>query len=249
MIRGLYTAGSGMLLEGLRADVVANNLANVSTVGYKRERTATAAFPELLLQRVNDGQTAPVIGRFGSGAALDEASPDLQAGPLRHTGRALDVAWVTDGFFAVEGALGEVWYTRDGRFQVDAEGWLLHSSGRRILGVDGPVRLTQGEPLGSVLVSDDGQIWVDGQSVAQLAGFDFAARAALERRGENLWRAEDQVPVVVRVRSEYVEQSNVNVVAEMVKMIQVQRAYEANQRVIQAHDEILSKAVNEVGTV
>lgn len=259
MVRGLYTAASGMLVEAMRTDVVANNLANVNTVGFKRDRTIARTFPEMLLRRVDDqpagkvprGGHAPRIGRLGTGAALEGTYPEMQPGPFQHTGRALDVALVTEGFFAVEYGEGLA-FTRAGSFHVTSDGWLADASGRRVLGLDGPIQLhAPGEvPPSSVAIGRDGVITVDGEEVGQLAMYQFAQAPFLQRLGENLWLATEAAgemtvqPAVLE--AEHLERSNVNVVAEMVKLIQVQRAYEANQRVIQAHDEALGRAVNDI---
>lgn len=256
LIRGLYTSASGMLVESLRADVTANNLANVNTVAFKQERTAVAAFPEMLLHRLEGRQPAgaPAIGPLGTGAAIDEASADWTSGPLQHTGRSLDVALVESGFFVVESGEGTVAYTRDGSLNVAAEGWLVDAMGNRVLGAAGPIQLaTSDEPVGSVAITDDGGVVVDGDRIGELLRVDFAEPRALQRLGGNLWQATEwsgeAEPVAAQVRGESLERSNVNIVGEMVTMIEVQRAYEANQRVIRAHDETLEKAVNELGAV
>src|SRR5690554_2521285 len=106
MIRGLYTAASGMLAWSLRSDVVAHKLTNVDTVGFKRDRTIATAFPEMLIRRINDAVDvpggkivhSPRIGRLGTGVALEGTYADMQQGAFRHTGRVLDVALVSDGF-------------------------------------------------------------------------------------------------------------------------------------------------------
>lgn len=262
MVRGLYTAASGMLAEALRTDVVANNLANVDTVGFKRDRTIATAFPEMLIRRVNDPVTvagkslphAPRIGTLGTGVALEGTYTDMQQGALRQTGRPLDVALLGPGFLAVQNG-DELAYTRGGRLQVNADGWLTDFAGRLVMGVDGPIRLYEpGESLpASFLIQSDGSVLVEGVQVGQLAQYRFSGAPYLERLGENLWRATDASgeaevgPASVEAGS--LEASNVNVVAEMVKLIQVQRAYEANQRVVQAHDQVLDRAVNEIANV
>lgn len=261
MIRGLYTAASGMLVEQIRTDVVANNLANVDTVGFKRDATIATAFPELLLRRIDDQtsqhglptNSSPRIGRMGTGVALEGTFADLRQGAFQHTGRPLDVALVTEGFFALENGEG-MSFTRDGRLHVTAEGWLTDASGRRVLGVDGPIAIhAPGEtPPASIVIGKDGMIEVDGEQVGQLAMYTFDQPAFLRRLGDNMWEATDAAGEInvqaALVEAEHVEKSNVNVVSEMVKMIQVQRAYETNQRVIQTHDETLGRAVNDIAS-
>lgn len=262
MIRGLYTAASGMLAEGLRTDVVANNLANVDTVGFKRDRTIATAFPQMLIQRINDSvpgpgeriATAPYVGRLGTGVALEGTYADMQPGALKHTGRALDVALLSDGFLAVAHGDGLA-YTRDGRLQVNGDGWLTDFQGRQVMGVDGPIRIYEpGETVPQrITISGDGIVWANGEQVGQLLEARFEQAAFLQRAGDNLWLATPAAGEVVveaaQVEPEHLEASNVNVITEMVNLIAVQRAYEASQRVIQAHDQILERAVNDIGAV
>lgn len=263
MVRGLYTAASGMLAEALRLDVVANNLANVDTVGFKRDRTIAKAFPEMLIRRVNDPVTvagisvphAPYIGVLGTGVALEGTYTDMQQGALRSTGRPLDVALLGPGFLAVQYGENELAYTRDGRLHVDAQGWLTDSAGRLVMGMEGPIRIYEpgAEPPETIQIRTDGGVVVDGVLAGQLAQYQFSGAPFLERMGENLWRATEASGEAeagpAHVEAGALEASNVNVVAEMVKMIQVQRAYEANQRAVQAHDQILERAVNEIASV
>lgn len=260
MIRGLYTAASGMMAEALRNDVVANNLANVNTIGFKRDRTIASPFPEMMIRRIND-QTAPSSGRapaprigtMGTGVVLEGTWADMQQGAFQHTGRNLDVAIVGDGFLAVAHGDGLA-YTRDGRLQVTADGWLTDAQGRRVVGVEGPIRVYEPEAAvpGSITIGRDGIVTVDSVAVGQLAVHRFEQPAFMRRLGDNLWQATEHSGAVVieaaTVEAEHLESSNVNVVAEMVKMIQVQRAYEANQRVLQAHDETLGRAVNDIAS-
>lgn len=249
-----------MLVESLRTDVIANNLANVDSVGFKRDRVSVSAFPDMLVQRINDkpaDERGPrvhrpqVIGRLGTGAAIDEIRPDWMHGGLRETGRMLDAALTGPGFFVVEDAAGETALTRNGRFYLDAEGWLVDVHGRRVQGQEGAVQLPQG---GEVVFGEDGTIWVNGVQAAALQIVDVANPDALLRLGDAGWRAtpESGEPVAAEgfaVVDRHLERSNVNAVAEMVELIQVQRAYEANQRAVLAHDEMLGKAVNEVASL
>lgn len=261
MVRGLYTASSGMLVESLRSDVVANNVANVNTVGFKRDRSVVAAFPDMFIHRIHDQPEVPhkaradhkpvPVGRLGTGAALEGTWTDFQPGALRYTGRALDVALVEDGFFAVQDG-EDVLFTRNGQFYVNAEGVLTNAQGQEVVGVDGPIVVSEpdGSPVNSVVISRTGEVTADNEIVGQLAMYQFENPEFLQRLGDNMWQQTDdagemQIQAAL-VEAEHVEQSNVNVVSEMVKMIQVQRAYEANQRVIQAHDEVLGRAVNDI---
>lgn len=258
VLRGIYTAASGMLLEGIKTDVVANNLANASTVGFKRQQFAARAFPEMLIQRIHDPVRAgravvdprPVIGLLGTGAALDELALDMAPAPLRYTGNPLDIAVDGPGFFAVETGTGQVAYTRDGRMTVGADGFLRTTSGFLVLGVGGPIPVGEGVPA----IDETGQVYVNGEVVGQLALWEFAEPRALARLGDNLLAPSEgsgePLPAVAsRVRQEHLEGANVNVVREMVDLIATQRAYEANQKMIQVQDETLGRLINDAASL
>ncbi|MBO8142173.1 MAG: flagellar basal-body rod protein FlgF [Firmicutes bacterium] len=259
MLRGMYTGASAMMAEQVRVDVLANNLANGQTTGFKREAVLQSAFPSMLLRRIGDpvrmrsgdaagGDLRPVVGRLGTGTYVDGTYTVYEAGPLRFTGNSFDVALVGNGFFAVE-TPGGVRFTRDGRFTLDGDGWLVTLTGYRVLGQAGPIRI-----LGSdVRIDEDGRVFVDGELVAALQPVGFDEPQGLLREGAGLWAATaasgPPQPAGARVHQGYLEQSNVNLVSTMVELISAYRSYEANQRVVQAYDQTLGKAVNELGRV
>lgn len=115
MIRGLYTAASGMLAEAERIDVTSNNLANANTAGFKKDVAVTKDFANILITRVNDGDEAPAIGRMGTGVIVDEVATTYTGGSIRTTGNAFDLAIEGRGFFAVQTPQG-LRYTRNGTF-------------------------------------------------------------------------------------------------------------------------------------
>lgn len=258
MLRGVYTAASGMLLEALKTDVVANNLANVSTNGYKRQQVSTRSFPEMLLQRVNDPiqlgrrtvDPRPWIGFLGTGAALDALTLEMSPAPMRFTDNPLDLAIDGPGFFAVLTETGEVAYTRDGRLRVDAEGYLATLDGLLVLGATGPIYVGDGRPV----IDSEGQVWVEGALAGQIALWEFPDPRALSRLGSNLLAptegsGEAVLAANTRVQPGYLEGANVNVVREMVDLIATQRAYEANQKMIQVQDETLGRLINDAATM
>src|SRR5690606_12854265 len=157
----------------------------------------------------------------------DGTFSDMTAGTLRATGNPLDMALEGDGFFTVETPAGAR-YTRDGRFTLDGEGWLVTLEGHRVLGEAGPIQ-TQGT---DVHVTERGVLWVDGAPVAVLAVVDFPDPQGLTREGGSLWAASEwsgePVPAAARVHGGYLEEANVNVVMTMVELIAAHRAYEAN---------------------
>lgn len=258
MIRGLYTAASGMVMEQTRNDTIANNLANVNTTGYKKDVAVFRTFPELLLWRLTDADKsqgkaadqAPkpaLIGSIGTGVWVDGILQVHKLGPLRQTGAPLDLALGGEGFYAISTPQGER-YTRNGSFSLDGEGYIVTTEGRRVLGRRGAIQV-QGK---DVQVDAQGGVRVDGRLVDNLRIVDFADRGRLIKEGDSLFAGDQPVnltPDRIKVLQGYQEQSNVNSVSELVNMITAMRSYEANQKAIQAQDQLLDKAVNEVGKV
>lgn len=248
MIRGIYAAASGMVAETIRNDVTANNLANVNTAGFKKDVAVSRDFASVLIKRINDGEDMPNVGSLGSGAQIDEVATIQSAGAVRPTGNDFDLAIDGKGFFAVQTANG-VRYTRNGSFTKSAQGELVNSEGQRVLGQNGPIRINNGSTMN---ISGDGSISVDGVQIDRLRVVEFANEKQLQKEGNSLFTAPagaQTQPATGQVKQGYLEMANVNVVAEMVNMIAGFRAYEVNGKVVQAHDQLLDKAVNEVGRV
>ena len=244
MIRGLYTGASGMLAEAMRTDVISNNLANVNTAGFKKDVAVTKDFASMLITRINDGADAP-IGGVGVGTMVDEVATIHSAGAMRNTGNDFDMAMEGKGFFTVETPQG-VRYTRNGTFAKNIQGELITQDGYRVLGQNGPIRI-QGTKM---VVSDDGSIDIDNQLVGKLQLVEFDNEKQLTKEGASLFAApagQRGKPGTGGVRQGFLEMSNVNVINEMVNLITNYRAYEINGKVVQAHDQLIGKAVNEVG--
>ncbi|MDI6869785.1 MAG: flagellar basal-body rod protein FlgF [Bacillota bacterium] len=255
MIRGLYIGASGMLVELRRTDVIANNLANVTTNGFKRDELVGESFPALLLRRYNDAASPgmgpagypPVVGPLSLGAVATETATDWAPGPLTATGNPLDLGIAGEGLFVVQTPNG-LRYTRDGAFTRNGEGLLVTEGGFPVLGEQGPIELGDGE----VQVAADGTVAVDGQVVDRLRLVRFPQGSRLVKEGDNLFAtaaAGQPVDAGTEVHQGFIERSNVNTVREMIGLIASVRSYEANQRLIQMEDELMQKAVNEVGRV
>lgn len=258
MIKGLYTAASGMVMEQTRNDTIANNLANVNTAGYKKDLAVFRTFPEMLLARLTDADKTqgtesekppkPVlIGGVGTGVRVDEIVQIHKLGPMRQTNAPLDLALGGEGFFAIATPQGER-YTRNGSFSMDGDGYLVTTEGRNVLGQRGAIRV-QGQ---EIVVDAQGGVKVDGQLVDTLKIVDFADKRSMTKEGDSLYAGTQPVtltPNQLNVLQGFQEQSNVNAVTELVNMITAMRSYEANQKAIVAEDQLLDKAVNEVGRV
>ena len=244
ILRGIYTAASGMLVEAIRMDVASNNLANVDTAGFQRQTAHVYAFPHRVIQLDHQGRRTP-LGMLGTGAFADGSTTSFAPGMLKTTENPLDVALGGPGVFAVETPEGTR-YTRDGRFQVNPSGLLATLDGYLVRGERGPIYVGEG----SVLFNERGDVTIDGEFVDRLLVVEFNDRGGLVRRGSNLFEATPEAGAPFRYRATIapgtLEMANVNVVREMVNLINIQRAYEANQKVVQAFDETLDKAVNEI---
>lgn len=256
MLKGLYTAWSGMVNEQNRMDVMTNNLANATTTGYKKEGTTSQSFDTVLAYRINDLSTgmnvSTRIGHNSPGVKIGENYVDHSQGSFKSTGNTFDLAIGGEGFFNVEftSKNGEksVKYTRDGNFTLNVDGYMVTQDGDYVLGDD-----NQYIKLNTALdatIDESGNIWQEGNMVAKIKLTDFENYDYLVRYGENFFEAiEGATPTTTQatVNSGYLEQSNISVVTEMVNMITISRAYETNQKVVQTYDRVLDTTVNQIG--
>lgn len=252
MVRGLYTASTGMVNQMARLDVISNNLANSDTTAYKKEGATSQSFDALMAIKINDSSVHYIpqpIGKLSLGVKIGETYTDYSDGNLEETGNTLDVALNGRGFFAVsyadENGMQSVRYTRDGNFAINSDGILMTKDGDFILDSNGDtISIPQGT---EVTIDVNGTIFASGQEVATLQMVDFENYDYLKKFGENMYIAIDGAVMQdasCRVYQGYLEASNVNVISEMVEMISVARNYESNQKIIQSIDSTLEKAVN-----
>jgi flagellar basal-body rod protein FlgG len=241
--RGLFIAAAGMLADQLRQDVIANNLANATTPGYKGDRAVGEEFNSLLL---NNLQTGAPVGQLGTGARIADVVTDGSQGALRHTDNTFDLAISGDGYFAVQSAAGTR-YTRDGAFTLDNRGQLSTSKGEPVLGADGrPVVVPSG---GKATIDQGGRVFVNERQVATI-GVTALDPQSVRKQGDDLFTGRVRQGVAPgRVEQGYLEQANVSSVHEMVDLISVMRSFESSQKASNALDETLGKAVNEIGKV
>lgn len=241
MIRGVYIGASGMLAETQRQDVIANNLANATTTGFRRSVTGSAPFAEALLRNMN-APGAPAVGALTRGAQLEGTTMLEAQGPLRSTGNPLDLALAGDAYFALDTPEGRR-YTRDGAFSVAADGRLVNAAGEQVAGVGGAIRLAGASPAD---VSADGTVTQDGQVRGRLLLATLAPGTVVSEGGSRL-NGTAGPPDGTRVRQGHLEESSVNVVTEMVELIRTMRSFEANQKAVQSHDEALQQSIARVG--
>jgi flagellar basal-body rod protein FlgG len=242
LIRGIYIAASGLLAESARQDVIANNLANATTTGFKRSESTSSPFGEMLLHNMGmPGE--PAVGTMEMGAQVQGIDRIDSQGALRYTGNRLDLALIGSGNFTIDTPNGRR-YTRDGSFGLDSDGRLVTKEGNHVLGVDGPITLDRGE----VKMAADGTITQGGAVRGRLLLTDLAPES-IATEGNSLYTGTPTGTSNARVRQNHLESSTVNVVSEMVDLIRVMRAFEANQKSVHAHDEALQASVTRVGAV
>ncbi|MBR6325635.1 MAG: flagellar hook-basal body protein [Lachnospiraceae bacterium] len=258
MVKGLYTAYTGMLNEQHRMDVLSNNMANVTTVGYKKEGTTSQAFDDVLTLKIKDSTVgynlAQREGINNRGVKIGENYVDWSQGSFRITENTYDLALGGPGFFQVEftNKSGETQtlYTRQGQFSLNIDGYLVNDNGDYILNTAGNrIKLNT---LTDSTIDQQGNIWQNGQRVDQIGVVDFADYDYLERFGETYFTPLEGAQMTrsdTKMYSGYLEMSNVQTVSEMVNLIAISRQYEANQKIIQTIDGSLEVAVNQLGQV
>jgi len=256
MLRAFSTAATGMTAQQMIVDVIANNLANISTVGFKRSQVD---FQDLMYMKLKEpgreiasGVTAPSGFEIGSGVSPASTLKVFTTGELENTSRSLDVAIQGDGFFQVTGPDGETRYTRDGSLRLNASGNVVTSGGYAI-----QPAITIPADTVAISIADDGTVTLtkgDGtsSSAGQITLARFSNPSGLSSEGGNLL-AESEAsgsPTTSapgtsgagKLQQNFLEKSNVQMVTELVNLITAQRAYETNSRAIKAGDEMLTTA-------
>lgn len=261
MVRGLYTAWTGMINEQKRLDVISNNMANADTTGYKKQGVTSQSFDDELTIRIHDNnqynRNKVAIGNMNLGVKIGETYHDFSQGSLRETGNTYDLALSGDGFFTIQTTnkqgVTSTKYTRDGSFTVTTDGYLVTRDGDYVLDTNGNrIQIPGAQTANNVAFDAGGNVLVDGQQVATLGIAGFANPQALLLYGENMYEPTAAAGLqagTATVNQGYLEMSNTNVIEEMVDMITITRAYEAGQKMIQTVDGTLEKAVNEIGRV
>ncbi len=240
MFQGYYDLASNMITQNRSMNVISNNIANVSTPGYKTDRLMESTFREEMIYRYDkEGKTA--VGTVSRMNIADERVTDYTEGGLRETGSALDVALSGNGFFAIQTNNGVV-YTRDGAFNLDNEGYLTLPGIGRVLGVDNaPIQLTTDD----VSINTQGVVaTADGyQTFGQLQIVDFADYGQLTKITGGVFQAaaQPQAAQNVKVSQKYTEYSNVNMAEQMTMMMSGQRVLQSSAQIFRMYDQLIGK--------
>lgn len=266
MVKGLYTAYTGMVNQQNRMDVLTNNLANSATNGFKKEGTTSQSFADTLAIKIKDTSDYNLpknLGGISLGVKIGENYTDYSQGSFRVTDNVYDMALDGDGFFAVaftnKDGETSVKYTRDGAFTVNREGYLVTKDGDFVLNqaAANASNLSQAgyikvDPNTALTIDERGYLYQNDNQIGQIGVVDFSDYDYLQKYGENMCELAEGGQLQqsnAKVVQGSLEMSNVNVVSEMVEMITISRAYESNQKIIQTIDSTLEKAVNNIAKV
>ncbi|MCG1021386.1 flagellar hook-basal body protein [Sutcliffiella horikoshii] len=272
MLRGFHTATAGMISQQRRMEMLSNNLSNANTPGYKADQSSLRAFPELLLKKMDQGNipiSKPIsfsqnqtIGTLHTGVYLQETAPNHTQGDMRPTGNQTDLAILNQTlpegaaiFFTVENQDGTPRYTRNGNFNIDQQGYLTTNNGLYVLDENNTRIQLQSDTFE---LQQDGTIIENGVINTRI-GIALAPNANdLTRDNNGLYRlqngqalpsAVNNPGIAFQVLQGHIERSNVDTAQTMADMTAAFRAFEANQKIIQAYDMSMQKAANEIGRI
>ena len=238
----IYKAAAGAILQQIRMEAYANNLANVNTVGFKADQPVFRFdAPEI------PAETSDVGTRLSPYALPLEYVTNFEPGPIRETGGTMDVAIVGKGFLEVQTPDG-IQYTRNGRLSVNAEGYLSTPDGLPVMGESGEISIDGSR----IEINEAGEVLVDGDVAGVLKVVDFNDPSRLSKTGNSLFKDENNDAGLMtaegyRIAQGALESSNVDAIRTMTEIIETLRVFETYQKVIRSADEATAKTVSEVG--
>jgi flagellar basal-body rod protein FlgF len=250
MLRCYYTAGTGMLAQRDRMEVLSNNLTNVETTAYKSDSLISSTFEDMMIENLSDPNivsTNNIVGALGTGTHIEEVCTSFEQGGIEETDRTCDFALEGDGFFVVSTPDGNR-YTRDGSFSVSSAGYLVTSEGYYVQGSGGRIYVGGDD----FTVDEQGNIYVGDALTDKFQIVAFEDSSVLRKDGSNLYYSVSggaKSSADTKVVQGSLEGSNVDTAEELTRLLSVSNAYQLNQRVLSMLDKSLEKAVNEVGKV
>jgi flagellar basal-body rod protein FlgG len=257
MLKGIYTIASSLMAQEIATDVMANNVANMNTTGFKRSMVSFRAFPDLMIERMTGNSqsgemSSQQVGSISTGAQLYATQFDFHQGDLLSTGNAYHFAIQGDGFFTTrDPETGEVGYTRNGAFDRDAEGYLATLTGQRIQGLNGDIAIP---PSAFIESTPNGGIRINAEPVEAFAIAQFDNNNLLEMKGQATFKKtpdiqEKRIDPENRgftVHQGTLERANVNPITELIHSMMAMRTYESMQKNIHTHNETLGQAINQM---
>lgn len=246
MVRGFYTLGSGILTQSRRLSGISNNIANIDTPGYKKQHISSTTFGDILISRIDSHSVTP-IGKLGAISTVDKTKVIHSEGSLNNTGRNQDFAIKGEGFFAVQGQNGSLYYTRNGSFNVDQDGYLTLSGVGRVVGKNGAIRVG----TDNFTSDDQGSIFVNGSTVDKIAVYNFSDYNNLKLAPNGLFTAasgavQEQTPQILW---KTLEGSNVDTAKELTDAISAQRTLQSCSESLKMYDQVLQKAVTDIAKI
>nr|WP_317331058.1 flagellar hook-basal body complex protein [uncultured Romboutsia sp.] len=256
MLRSMYASVSSMITLQARQGIITNNLANINTTGYKSETLVAKSFDDMLLYN-KDSYSEGVskvneLGSLNFGVRIDDTVTSYKQGALVSTENNTDFAIVGSGFFQVTDEQNNTYYTRDGSFKVNAQGYLVTNSGHYVMGTNSQngnlERIYVGSDL--ITITSDNSIAINGENMYKFNIVDFENYDNLTKYGNNLYTGDGGFNSNnYNIQQKYLEGSNIDYINEMALMMETVKEFEANQRVIQTIDSTLSQIANEIGSI
>jgi flagellar basal-body rod protein FlgG len=248
MFKGFYNLTSAMFTHQENLNVIANNIVNVSTAGYKQDRYTASTFDEVMISRIgNKYMDSQELGGISYIRATDQVYTDFTQGTMEPTNISLDFAIIGDGFFAIEENNGDIEYTRMGDFSLDDDGYLCLPGYGQVLDPDGnPILLGTDKIYGD----DAGNIFYDdGTWLGQIGIYVFEDNGVLQHNGYGLFDGEgaQSTDTGFQILNGYVERANTDMVKQMTEIITYERALQSAAQVSKMYDDVMTKATTEIG--
>lgn len=275
MLRGFYTAATGMIAQQRQIEMFTNNMSNANTPGYKEDQSSLRSFHHMLMNRIDSGnipvdnqlslRSMTPIGTLKTGVYVQETNPLFSQGDLKATDIKTDIALVNGNlpvnrrtglpgsiFFTVQNGNGDLRYTRNGNFTIDGKGYLTTADGYYVLDQNNrPIQLQSDQ----FAVTTDGYVLENNARVARLGiRYSNDPSRQLVKEGDGLFRSNTQLGnaynqnnVTFQLKQGFIERSNVDAAQTMTEMLAAYRSFQSNQKVLQAYDQSMDKAVNQVG--
>ena len=256
MIRGFYTSVSGLITLQNEQEVITNNIANVNNNGYKKRELTKQSFEDVMISNrqklLGDKYVKNDIGSLNLGVKVNDVDTVFTQGSFKSTDSSTDFAIDGRGFFVAQNGNQEV-YTRDGNFKVNQQGYLMTNDGAEVLGTNNTTGAREPIYIGDAKFSLDGENNIDIQGIGathKLVTADFENYKTLQPLGDNYITLDNPMyNAKVNVRQNFLETSNVDPSTELVKLMEVKRQFETNQKFVKMQDETLQKAATELGRV
>ena len=248
MFQGFYNLASEMLSQTRNMNVISNNMANISTAGYKKDSFQATAFREELMARYQGSQdgAGSLLGSMPMVRTADETVTDFSPGAFRETDGIFDFALMDSGFFCIQTQEGTV-YTRNGSFSLDEEGYLILPGTGRVLGVNGPIQL----PSDDITADRSGNLWnrESGELYGSLSVVDFEDyETQLQKTAGGVFTTQEAgIPVQADIRWKATEGSNVSPIAEMTAMMSGQRSLQSASQILKMYDHLMDRTVTQLG--